>query len=44
MLKNKYVTIRLSDECLQKIKAQAKKETRSVSAQIVHFIKMGLEK
>lgn len=42
--KTQYVTVRLPDEIMAKLKAEAERNTRSLSAQVQHFIKLGLEK
>ena len=40
--KDKFVTIRIKESVLNQIKAEAAKETRSVSSQILHYIKSAL--
>jgi hypothetical protein len=40
--KEKFVTIRVPESVLTQLQALCKNETRSVSAQILHFIKKGL--
>ena len=42
--KRQYVTIRLPDDIMAKIKAEAERNTRSLSAQVLHYLKQGLEK
>ena len=42
--KRQYVTVRLPDDIMAKLKAEAERNTRSLSAQVLHFIKQGLEK
>ncbi len=42
--KTQYVTVRLSDEIMAKLKAEAERNTRSLSAQVLHYLKQGLEK
>jgi hypothetical protein len=42
--KRQYVTVRLPDDIMAKLKAEAERNTRSLSAQVQHFIKQGLEK
>ncbi len=42
--KRQYVTVRLSDEIMAKLKAEAERNTRSLSAQVLHYLKQGLEK
>jgi hypothetical protein len=44
MNKNKFVTIRLPQDLYEKLKAEAEKNTRSLSAQVLHFIRQQLEK
>lgn len=41
-IKEKFVTLRVSESMLEEIKQIAEAETRTISAQIVHFIKKGL--
>jgi hypothetical protein len=41
-IKEKFVTIRVPESVLSQLQALCKSETRSVSAQILHFIKKGL--
>lgn len=42
--KRQYVTVRLPDDIMAKLKAEAERNTRSLSAQVLHFLKQGLEK
>ena len=42
--KRKYVTVRLPDDIMAKLKAEAERNTRSLSAQVLHFLKLGFEK
>jgi len=42
--KTQYVTVRLPDEIMAKLKAEAERNTRSLSAQVLHYLKQGLEK
>ena len=42
--KTKYVTVRLPDEIMAKLKAEAERNTRSLSAQVLHYIKLGLDR
>ena len=42
--KRQYVTVRLPDDIMAKLKAEAERNTRSLSAQVQHFIKQGLDK
>jgi hypothetical protein len=42
--KRQYVTVRLPDEIMAKLKAEAERNTRSLSAQVLHYLKQGLEK
>lgn len=42
--KRQYVTVRLPDDIMAKLKAEAERNTRSLSAQVLHFIKQGLER
>jgi hypothetical protein len=41
--KDRFVTIRMPIEMFKVVKAQADKQTRSISRQIVHLIKTALE-
>jgi hypothetical protein len=42
--KTQYVTVRLSDEIMAKLKAEAERNTRSLSAQVLHYIRLELDK
>ena len=42
--KRQYVTVRLPDDIMAKLKAEAERNTRSLSAQVLHFLKQGLDK
>jgi hypothetical protein len=42
--KTQYVTVRLPDDIMSKLKAEAERNTRSLSAQVLHFLKQGFEK
>ena len=42
--KRKYVTVRLPDDMMAKLKTEAERNTRSLSAQVLHFLKLGFEK
>jgi len=42
--KRQYVTVRLPDDIMAMLKAEAERNTRSLSAQVLHFLKQGLEK
>lgn len=42
--KRQYVTVRLPDNIMAKLKAEAERNTRSLSAQVLHYLKQGLEK
>jgi len=42
--KRQYVTVRLPDDIMAKLKAEAERNTRSLSAQVLHYLKQGLEK
>ena len=42
--KRQYVTVRLPDDIMAKLKAEAERNTRNLSAQVLHFLKQGLEK
>ena len=42
--KRQYVTVRLPDDIMAKLKAEAERNTRSLSAQVLRFLKQGLEK
>ena len=42
-MKNIFVTIRIDKELHKELKSIAENRTRSLSAQILHFIKQGIE-
>ena len=42
--KRQYVTVRLPDDIMAKLKAEAERNTRSLSAQVLRYLKQGLEK
>ena len=42
--KTQYVTVRLSDEVMAKLKAEAERNTRILSAQVLHYIRLELDK
>jgi hypothetical protein len=42
--KTQYVTVRLPDEIMAKLKAEAESNTRSLSAQVLHYIRLELDK
>jgi hypothetical protein len=42
--KRQYVTVRLPDDIMAKLKAEAERNTRSLSAQVLHYLKQDLEK
>ena len=42
--KRQYVTVRLPDDIMAKLKSEAERNTRSLSAQVLHYLKQGLEK
>ncbi len=42
--KRQYVTVRLPDDIMAKLKDEAERNTRSLSAQVLHYLKQGLEK
>ena len=44
MNKTKYITVRLPEDVLEKLKAEAEKNTRSISAQVLHYIRIELGK
>jgi predicted DNA-binding protein len=44
MKKDRTMTIRLPAEIEAKLKKQAEKETRTFADQVLHYIKLGLEK
>jgi hypothetical protein len=44
MNKTKFITVRLPDDVMAKLKAEAEKNTRSISAQVRHYIRIELEK
>ncbi len=41
--KTQYVTVRLPDEIMAKLKAEAERNTRSLSAQVLHYIRLELD-
>jgi len=44
MNKTKFITVRLPDDVMAKLKAEAEKNTRSISAQVLHYIRIELDK
>lgn len=42
-LKDKYMTIRLPESLLNKLRKEAAKEDRTIAAQVIHYVKQGLE-
>lgn len=44
MNKTKFVTIRLPQDLYEKLKIEAEKNTRSLSAQVLHLLRLELEK
>lgn len=42
--KRQYVTVRLPDDIMAKLKAEAERNTRSLSAQVLHYIRLELER
>jgi plasmid stability protein len=44
MNKTEFITVRLPEDVMQKLRAEAKRNTRSLSAQVLHYLKQGLEK
>jgi predicted DNA-binding protein len=44
MNKTKFVTVRLPQDLYEKLKAEAVKNTRTVSAQLMHYIRLELDK
>jgi hypothetical protein len=44
MNKTKFITVRLPDDVMAKLKAEAEKNTRSISAQVLHYIRIELGK
>jgi hypothetical protein len=44
MNKTKYITVRLPEDVLEKLKAEAEKNTRSISAQVRRYILIELAK
>jgi hypothetical protein len=42
--KRQYVTVRLPDDIMAKLKAEAERNTRSLSAQVLHYIRLELDK
>jgi predicted transcriptional regulator len=42
--KTQYVTVRLPDDIMAKLKAEAERNTRSLSAQVLHYIRLELDK
>jgi predicted DNA binding CopG/RHH family protein len=43
-IKDKYMTIRLPEALLTKLRKEADKNTRTIAAQVLHYVKQGLEK
>jgi plasmid stability protein len=43
-MKRQYITVRLPDDIMAKLKAEAANNTRSLSAQVLHYIRLELEK
>ena len=43
-VKDKYMTIRLPETLLTKLRKEAEKNTRTLAAQVLHYVKQGLEK
>jgi predicted DNA-binding protein len=44
MKKDRTMTIRLPAEVLERLREQASKDTRTLADQILHYVKIGLEK
>jgi hypothetical protein len=44
MNKTKYITVRLPEDVLEKLKAEAEKNTRSISSQVRRYILIELAK
>lgn len=40
--KNAFVTLRLPESLMEELKRCAERETRTISAQILHFVKQGI--
>jgi predicted DNA binding CopG/RHH family protein len=43
-IKDKYMTIRLPESLLTKLRKEAEKNTRTIAAQVLHYVKQGLDK
>ena len=43
-IKDRYMTIRLPAEVEHEIRKQAERHTRTLAAQVLHYIKLGLAK
>jgi uncharacterized protein (DUF4415 family) len=44
MNKTEFITVRLPEDVMQKLRAEAKRNTRSLSAQVLHYIRLELDK
>jgi len=44
MTKTQFITVRLPEDIMAKLKAEAKRNTRSLSAQVLHYIRLELDK
>ena len=44
MNKTEFITVRLPMDVMAKLRAEAKRNTRSLSAQVLHYIRLELDK
>jgi hypothetical protein len=44
MPKTQFITVRLPEDIMAKLKAEARRNTRSLSAQVLHYIRLELDK
>jgi hypothetical protein len=44
MPKTQFITVRLPEDIMVKLKAEARRNTRSLSAQVLHYIRLELDK
>lgn len=42
--KDKYMTIRIPESLLTRLRKESEKNTRTIAAQVLHYIKQGLDK
>jgi len=43
LVKDKHITVRIPDEIREELRRKAEDNTRTISAQVLHYIKIGLE-